>query len=147
MQMPAFWMRFFRAVGRLCLFYECSKSLTVPWVSENVSVSCVCCVTDRVQMISSVMLHSFYEILREIWTFVSPNRSPPTLQSSNTVKNHYLIFLKLEFWELYWWSSGSDSKLPRQGARVPALVRQLDPTCPRTCSWAAAGDRACCRED
>ena len=30
---------------------------------------------------------------------------------------------------LPWWSSGYDSSLPRQGARVPSLVRELDPTC------------------
>ena len=28
-----------------------------------------------------------------------------------------------------WWSSGSDSKLPMQGAQVQSLVRELDPTC------------------
>ena len=31
--------------------------------------------------------------------------------------------------EMIWWSSGSDSVFSMQGARVPSLVRELDPTC------------------
>ena len=30
---------------------------------------------------------------------------------------------------LFWWSSGQDSTLPMQGAWVPSLVGELDPTC------------------
>jgi len=28
-----------------------------------------------------------------------------------------------------WWLGGKDSVLPMQGAQIPSLVRELDPTC------------------
>ena len=42
---------FFGAVGGLCLFYQCSKPLLMPCVSENINVSCAYCVMDKMQMI------------------------------------------------------------------------------------------------
>ena len=39
------------------------------------------------------------------------------------------LFFRSRLLELPWWSRDSDSMLPRQGAQVQSLVRELDPTC------------------
>ena len=46
-----------------------------------------------------------------------------------TLENSFQKFLKKLNMGLPWWSSGSDSMLPRQGAQVQFLVRELGPSC------------------
>ena len=47
---------------------------------------------------------------------------------------------------LPWWSSGKDSKFPKQGAQVRSLVRELDPACMPQLKIPCAATKTWCRQ-
>ena len=58
------------------------------------------------------------------WPFICPS-----LDSSNTSETYQVVKCMKNTGGLLWWSSGQHAVLPMQGARLPSLVRGLDPTC------------------
>jgi len=64
-----------------------------------------------------------------LWIWEGMTTCTRSMNDSSLSLDTLLPFLQKLASGLSWWSSGSDSVLPAQGAQVQSLVRELDPTC------------------